>query len=237
MRATGNNTLLNRRLSIRLSTDGFSFCTLKGWQHHTVDNGEELCEKLDNAIRKLLKLKTEYSEVMLLADYPSTRVPLDEFRSESEQSIYLLTFGDESLQGGLTIQHETIPALDVVELFPIDVEAKDTVMKHFPAATVQGFCAQTIQESYADYKKSNGEGKRLYATVEGKDMFICAFAGKSLSFANSYPERQADNRLYFILYAWTQLRMDQEKDILVLYGEDAELEQLLRKYIRNVRCV
>ncbi len=235
MRATGNSAILSRRLSIRLYADGFSFCTAKGWKHYPVGEGARLCEELDNALKKLRRTRTEYSDVLLLADYPSTRVPLDEFRSDSERPIYQLTFGGDSLQG-LAIQHETIPSLDVVELFPIDTEARDVVLRHFPAASVQGFCAQAVQESYADYRRSDGKSKRLYATVEGRELFLCSFSGRSLSFANSYPERQASNRLYFILYAWKQLGMEQEKDTLVLAGRDKELEKLLRKYIRNVEC-
>ncbi len=236
MRATGNNTLSNNRLSIRLSTDGFSFYTLKGWQHHPVGSDAGFCDALDVAIRKLVKLKADYSDVVVLADYPSTRVPLDEFSSESEQSIYMLTFGDESLHG-LCVQHEVIPGLDVVELFPMNLEAKSVVLKYFPNALVQGFCAQVVQDSYSDYRLNARGHKRLYASVEGCELFLCGFSGDGLAFANSYPEKKASNRLYFILYAWTQLGMDQGEDTLVLYGRDAELGDLLRKYIRNIECV
>ncbi len=236
MRATGNNTLLHRRLSIRLSTDGFSFYTLKGWQHHSIDNGENLANRLDEAIRKLLRLKTEYDEVRLLADYPSTRVPLDEFRSEQEKSIYLLTFGEDTLKG-LAIQHEAIPALDVVELFPINIEARDVVLEHFPDADVHGFYAQVVRDSFSDYRLSKSEQRRLYASVEGKELFICAFDEGSLAFANSYPDDKVNNRLYYTLYVWTQFGMDAKKDTLVLRGEDSRFVELLRRYINDVQCV
>ncbi len=236
MRATGSNTLLHRRLSIRVSTGGFSFYTLKGWQHHGVDKPENLGRRLDEAIRKLLRQKVEYDEVRLLADYPSTRVPIDEFRSEQEKSIYLLTFGEDALRG-LSIQHEAIPALDVVELFPINLEARDVVLEHFPDADVHGFYAQMVRESFSDYRLSKSEQRRLYVSVEGKELFICAFAGASLAFANSYPDPKVNNRLYYTLYAWTQLGMDTKKDTLVLSGDDKQFEGLLRRYIGDVQCV
>ncbi len=235
MRATGNNTLLHRRLSIRVSTGGFSFYTLKGWQHHTVDKEENLGRRLDEGIRKLLRLKTEYDEVRLLADYPSTRVPLDEFRSEQEKSIYLLTFGEGTLQG-LSIQHEAIPALDVVELFPINLEARDVVLEYFPDADVHGFYAQVVRDSYSDYRLSKSRQRRLYASVEGKELFICAFNEGSLAFANSYPDPKLNNRLYYVLYAWTQLGMNARRDTLVLRGGDARFVELLRRYIVDVQC-
>ncbi len=236
MRATGNNTLLHRRLSIRVSTGGFSFYTLKGWQHHSVEKEGDLDRRLDEALRKLLRQKTEYDEVRLLADYPSTRVPLDEFRSEQEKSIYLLTFGDDALQG-LSIQHEAIPALDVVELFPINLKARDVVLEHFPDADVHGFYAQLVRDSYSDYRLSKARQRRLYASVEGKELFVCAFADGSLAFANSYPDPKVNNRLYYTLYAWTQLGMDTKKDTLVLSGDDKRFVELLRRYIADVQCV
>ncbi len=178
----------------------------------------------------------EYDEVRLLADYPSTRVPIDEFRSEQEKSIYLLTFGADALQG-LAIQHEAIPALDVVELFPINLKARDVVLEHFPDADVHGFYAQVVRDSYSDYRLSKSEQRRLYVSVEGKELFICGFVDGNLAFANSYPDPNVNNRLYYTLYAWTQLGMDVGKDTLVLSGDDKQFEGLLKRFIGDVQCV
>ncbi len=195
-----------------------------------------MCGKLDGELRKLQQLKTDFEKISLLSDYPSTRVPLDEFRSEHEQSVYRLTFGEDCLQG-LSIRHEVISALDVVELFPMNTEALEVVRKYFPQVTVHGFCAWTIEECLADYKKHGGEDtKRLYASTEGKELFLCAFSDSGLAFANSYADEQPNNRLYFTLQVWKLMGMDQEKDILLLRGEDSGLAALLRKYIRNVVC-
>ncbi len=226
----------NKRMSIRISTDGFSFYALKGWRHYPVGEDEILCVRLDEELARLQQLKANYEEVSLLADYPSTRVPLDEFRSEHEQSVYRLTLGEDSLQG-LSIRHEVIAALDVVELFPVNTEALDVVRKYFPQVTVRGFYAWTVEECHADYKKHGGEEtKRLYASIEGEELFLCVFSDNGLAFANSYADGQLNNRLYFTLQVWKLMGMDQEKDILVLRGEDSDLAALLRKYIRNVEC-
>lgn len=224
-------------MSIRISTDGFSFYALKGWRHYCVGEDENLCVRLDEELARLQQLKADYDEVSLLADYPSTRVPLDEFRSEHEQSVYRLTFGEDSLQG-LSIRHEVIAALDVVELFPVNTEALDVVRKYFPQVTVSGFYAWTVEECHADYKRHGGENaKRLYASTEGEELFLCVFSDSGLAFANSYTDRQLNNRLYFALQVWKLMGMDQEKDTLVLRGEDSDLAALLRRYIRNVECV
>ncbi len=286
MPATGNNALLSKRLSIRTSTDGFSFCALDLWRHYPVPEGtsaEEYLERLEEAISKLLRLGGDYAQVQLLMDYPSTRVPLDEFRSEREQAIYRITFGDTPLQQSLVICHEVIPTLDVVELFPVDPRVRELVLGHFPEASVHGFYADALASAFAHHRQHEGiprnaqgwgqamakgkgqaqgraqaQGKgqaqgqtqgqgqgqgevpprRLYANTEGNAMLLAHFEADTLRFANTYPERQPANQLYYTLYAWKHLALDQERDTLVLSeaGKKGGLADLARHYIRHVVC-
>ena len=66
-------------------------------------------------------LRPDYDEVNVYADYPSTRIPLDEFRSEEAQALYRLTFGNDSLTG-MNMHYEMLPALETIEVFVIDAE-------------------------------------------------------------------------------------------------------------------
>ncbi len=236
MPATGSKSLVDNILSIRISADGFSFCDLQGWKH--IGEGE---------LRKLLK--ADYGQVRVLADYPSTFVPLDEYRTEHEEVIYRLTFGDDSLKG-LSLCHEALPPLDVVALYPLPPEARDTVLSLFPDATVQGFYAQTLL--YCFKKPQRGFGgiavgsnprnetdnpRFLYVSTEGSLLFVCAFSGQTLSFANTFRAEGTADRLYFALSSWRQLRMDEKKDTLILLGKDSELREGLQRFIPNLRCV
>ncbi len=239
MRATGNSPEINRTLSIRVSADGFSFCTLRGWKHFRHLPPDTLADSLDRELRRLRRLRGEYNEVRLLADYPSTRVPLDEFRSEQEQTLYRLTFGDRSLQG-LAICHEVLPRLDIVELFPISPALRDIVLRHYPEATLHGFYAIALQDAFALHKDTASQQQRtLYAVTHGDSLLLCSFAGDTLAFANTFTEADTNNRLYFTLYAWKLLRLSQEDDRLALLALDAgdPFEPLLRRYLRNVSCV
>ncbi|MCD8266682.1 MAG: DUF3822 family protein [Prevotellaceae bacterium] len=225
MPATGSKSLADNILSIRAGADGFSFCGLQGWKH--IEEGE---------LRRLLK--SDYRQVRLLSDYPSTFIPLDEYRAEHEEVIYRLTFGEGSLKG-LSLRHEALPPLDVVALYPVSPGARDTLLSHFPDTTVHGFYAQTLLECHASERREAmaSAGSRLYVSTEGSLLFVCAFSGQTLAFANTFNATATADRLYFALSAWRQLRMEEGKDTLLLLGNDSELRQGLQRFIPNLRCV
>lgn len=236
MQVTGNNPLASKRLSIRVSTDGFSFYTPQGQRDFAVKDGESVTEMLKEALRKHSLLTSDYDEVCLLSDYPATRVPLDEFRSEEAQSLYKLTFGEDSAKG-LTILYEVLPALEVVEIYAVDADVTTVVREQFPEASIHGFYGQTLLNALTEDRKQGDEGRRLHVSLCGHDLFICSFIDGRLQFANTYPVRAVSERQYFILYVWSQLELNQLTDNCLLYGEDAELQTMLGKYIRHITCV
>ncbi len=180
--------------------------------------------------------KSDFNEVLILADYPATRMPLNEFRTDEEQSVYKIVYGEESLRG-LAIQHEVVPALDVVELFPVSAEAVSVIKRYFPQATVHGFYSQTLKATYAHHMRTDeAEGRRMYVSVEGEEMLICHYEGERLRYANTFAETSIDDRLYFILSVWQLLELDQEADALVLLGDDKAIEKELKRYVRTVVC-
>ncbi len=235
MQVTGNNLFINKSLSIRISTDGFSFFTPQGRKDFSVGKDSSLSEELDKAIHKLQLLKTDYDEVLLLADYPATRVPLDEFRSEEAQALYLLTFGDDSLQG-LSVRYEVLPTLDAVELFPMDVKTEALAKKYFPLVTVHSLCGQTLLKGFVEDRRKEGSQKRLFVSVMGTDLFVFNFVDGHIYFANSYPAAKVSLKIYYTLYVWNQLEMDQENDLCFFYGKDDDFLVSLKKYIRNIKC-
>ncbi len=232
MLVTGSNAPLNKGISIRIAKDGYSFSTPSGWQSFKLPP-VSVANELDKALERLARKIKDYADVTLLADYPSTRVPLDEFRSEQAQSYYRLVFGLDSLQG-LTIKYKVISNIDVVEIFPIDIELCDIVFRHFPLATINGFYAQSLHDFFRYHKMHNDGRRRLYASVEGSSLLLCTFSGHNLDFANTFDDDETANRLYFILSVWQQLHLDQEGDALVFTGKNDVLLAELRKYIRHI---
>ncbi|MBQ8968687.1 MAG: DUF3822 family protein [Bacteroidaceae bacterium] len=236
MLATGNKRFTEQNLSIRIYSDGFSFATPQSQKEVTVGKGESLPEALKAAFKTSSLLLPDYDEVHVYADYPSTRIPLDEFRSEEAQALYRLTFGQNSLTG-MNMHYEMLPALEVIEVFTLNSEIETLIMQHYPHATLHCYFGQLMNRMLSFDKRHSGEARRLYAHSNGRQIFLFAYDNGKLQFANSFDAHSFNNRLYYLLYVWKQLDMRPNKDICILIGKERELEGELAKYLRNIECV
>lgn len=236
MLETGNKRLIEQDLSIRIYSDGFSFSTPHSHKEVTAKKGESLKEALEGAFKTNALLRPDYDQVNVYADYPSTRIPLDEFRSEEAQALYRLTFGPDSLQG-MKMHYEMLPALEVIEVFVINAEIEDIILHHYPHASLHSYFGQLMNRMWARDKRRQDDTRRLYAHYNGRQLFLFSYEQGQLRYANSFEANTISNQLYFLLYVWKQLEMRQTKDVCVLIGKDKELTSALEQYIRNIECV
>ena len=85
-------------------------------------------------------------------------------------------------------------------------------------------------------KRQRGTEKRLYVHSNGSQLFMFTYENGKLQFANSFEATTLSNQLYFLLYVWKQLSMDQRNDVCMLLSKDKTLETELRKYITHTVC-
>ncbi len=235
MLVTGNKRLTEQELSIRIFSDGFSFSTPHSQKDVAPRQGETLREALETAFKTNALLRPDYDEVSIYADYPSTRIPLDEFRSEEAQALYRLTFGSDSLTG-MNMHYEMLPALEIIEVFVIEKELEELILQHYPHATIHSYFGQLMNRMLAKDKRKRNEEHRLYAHTNGRQLFVFAYEKGKLLFANSFEAKELANQVYFLLSVWKQLHLDQHQDHCILLGKNKELESALKKYIANVTC-
>ena len=233
MLETGNKKFTEQELSIRIFSDGFSFSTPQGRKEVKAGADESLSQALEKAIAELALLRTDYEEVSVMADYPSTRIPLDEFRSEEARALYQLTFGADSLQG-MNMHYEMLPALEAIEVFALDAELEALILRHYPHASIHSYFGQLMNRMLIRDKRCQEDNRRLYAHSNGRQLFLFTYEGGRLQFANSFEAPSLNNQLYFLLYAWKQLDLRQAEDACVLIGKNHELEAALRRYLRNI---
>ena len=235
MLVTGNKKYTEQELSIRIYSDGFSFYTPHSQKDVKVKKDETLNDVLEEAFRTNALLRPDYDEVHIYADYSSTRIPLDEFRSEEAQALYRLTFGKDSLQG-MNMHYEMLPALEVIEVFVVDAEIEATILRHYPHASIHSYFGQLMNKMLSKDKRQRGTEKRLYVHSNGSQLFMFTYENGKLQFANSFEATTLSNQLYFLLYVWKQLSMDQRNDVCMLLSKDKTLEAELRKYITHTVC-
>ena len=77
----------------------------------------------------------------------------------------------------------------------------------------------------------------MYIHLRKEAVDIYAYERGRLIFANAFACKETNDRIYYILYIWKQLGMEQERDELHLTGELSDKEELLpelKKFIRQV---
>lgn len=239
MPVTGNKSLLNYSLSIRLCTDGFSFLvySLGSGQLLLQDNvhcaeGETLPQTLERGLRLPRISGHTYERVVLYSTSPSTRVPLDEFRREDMLAIYKLTFAGLSPKAE-EMCFQVLPALDVVEIFTLQPGVAEALRSHFPSAIVQGFYG-TIISQVAEMQQGSMLSISAHAIVlEGGLMVVILRKGR-LSFANVFRAATDADKLYYLLYVWKALELDAWHDSCTLYGAPEGLYSEVSQFIAHV---
>ncbi len=235
MLETGNKKITEQELSIRIYSDGFSFSTPHSQKDVKVRQGESLDAVLEEAFKTNALLRPDYDEVNIYADYPSTRIPLDEFRSEEAQALYKLTFGQDSLQG-MNMHYEMLPALEVIEVFALDSIIEKTILRHYPHASIHSYFGQLMNKMWAKDRRHQGADKRLYAHCNDRQLFIFSYENGKLQYANSFEVNSIDNQLYYLLYTWKQLGFNQKDDTCILLYNNRAFVTLLKKYIHHIVC-
>ena len=239
MPVTGNKSLLNYSLSIRLCTDGFSFLV------YSLGSGQLLLqeslpcakdETLPEALERGLQLPRiagrHYERVVLYSTSPSTRVPLDEFRREDMLAVYRLTFAGISPRPE-DMCFQVLPSLDVVELFTMQPSIVETLKSHYPSAMVQGLYG-TMLSQVAEMQQGSTLSVSVHAIMVDGGVMIVVLRKGHLHFANVFRAAGNADKLYFILYVWKTLSLDAWHDSCTLYGANEDLYNDLCQYLAHV---
>ena len=242
MQVTGSKSLKSYRLSIRVFTGGFSLYTYnssngKLVEEESVEVNQEREEEPQQVLRKALErpriMDYEYEDVEVMVCSSITRVPLDEFRREEYPSLYRLTFAKKKFSDE-EIHYEILSGLEVVELFALDAKVERTILELYPDAKIHSIEGRYLEKVAEQERNSSEELARYYATIDQNQLFICTFQKGKLQFACSYSIESDADRLYFILYAWKTLGLENERNTCILKGASDSLSAELRKFILHI---
>lgn len=239
MPVTGNKSLLNYSLSIRLCTDGFSFLVyslgsgqlLLQENLHCVED-ETMSDTLERGLSLPRIRGRHYERVVLYSSSPSTRVPLDEFRRDDMLAVYRLTFAGTAPRPE-DMCFQVLPSLDVVEIFTLQSSIVETLKNHFPSAMVQGLYG-TMLSQVAEMQQGSTLSVSTHAIILDGGVMIAVLRSGRLVFANVFRAVQNADRLYFILYVWRMLSLDALHDSCTLYGASESLYEDICQYLANV---
>mgnify|MGYP001524103071 FL=1 len=227
-------------LSIRLSTDGFSFSIYNPIH----DDSLSIIEKeIDASLSLTANLKAVFHESdflnhpykrvnIMMASKRFTIVPLDLFEEEQAE---LLFYHNHQKKENETVLYNILRKNNVAVIFGIDKSAQIFLNEQYPEARF--YSQSTPFIDYFSVKSRLGNSKKMYASVRKDGIDIYCFERGHLLLSNSFECTHTEDRIYYLLYAWKQLEFDQERDELHLTGTLSEKEILmseLKKFILQV---
>ena len=232
--------LLEVTLSIRLSTDGFSFSIFNplgdgevSFYEREVDDSLSLTANLKQTFREVEWLNFSFRRVnVLMANKRFTFIPLEFFEDEQVETVF---YHNHPKQENELVQYNILHKNNIVVLFGMDKSTCSLLREQYPNIRFYSQASPFIE--YFATKSRLGNCRKMYVHLRKEAVDIYTYERGRLTFANAFACKEANDRIYYILYIWKQLGMEQERDELHLTGELSDKEQLLpelRKFIRQV---
>ncbi len=238
-----SNPIPNRSLSIRVCTDGLSFCIYTPsdpvpykYVVYKVKPTISLAANLKEALTNEPVLQDEYQRVNVLVTTPRfTTVPVAAFKSEEIVDVFNFNFPKEKSQH---VSYNVLRRSGLAIIFGLEKNVYQLIRDDFPRARFYA-SASTLIEYFAE-KSMFGSNKKFFVYLHESEMTIYVFDRGCLLFVNSYPVHTVDDCQYYILNVWQQLGLDQLDDALFIVGDNDMRSQLAGKigyFLSNVEMI
>ena len=227
-------------LSIRLATDGFSFCIhdsrgqLVAFIHEPLDAENQVISlyQLQEYIKKYPLLNLQYAKVFLM---PCTREKLlvpDAFYNEhAAMTFYSITQDTHTDDHFLHHHIESLKA-NLVTTFPESIIT--FILSHFPQTHIINSAYPFLVESLS---RNEEIPPQLFVAIEHQYFDILVMNNKQPVLFNTFDYKNNTDILYHVLNCIQTLEIDSQKVQLTLTGNSPQdaLHQLLKRYIPNSR--
>lgn len=230
-------------LSIRLSTDGFSFSI-----HTSSDNEEVLFKNYPvNTQRSMAAnvkaflndteiVKHPFAHVyILIHSQRYTPVPLEIYEDEQTEMLFYQNLPKVNNE---IILCNILGNSNTVVLFSVDKLTHIYLTDFFPEAHF--FAAVSPQIEHLTLMSRHKKTNAIYANLHPDSMDVFCFEQKKLHLINSFTANGVNDRCYYILNIWQQLKYNQETDELHLIGNRdtiVEIQKVLADYIRKISII
>ena len=230
-------------LSIRLSTDGFSFSIynpLSGndfyFRVYPVNTQRSMAANVKAFLTATEELKHPFKQInILIQSERYTPVPLELFEDEQMEAVFYQNL--PKLQNEVILCN-ILGKTSTVVLFSLDKLTHLYLTEQFP--TARFFSSVSPQIEHLAYKSIQGNNLKLYANLHDRSIEAFAFDKGRLLLTNTFQTSGSNDVNYYLLNLWQQLRFDQERDEVHLIGPldtRKEVTACLQKYIRHVYSI
>lgn len=231
----GENIINNKSLSIRVCSNGLSFCTYApgsdvpfDYVTFDVNHTISLAANLKKALLTEPVLKADYQRVNVLITTPRfTTVPVAAFDKDDVNDMYGFAFPKDKAQH---VSYNVLRRSGIAIVFGMDKNIYQLLLDDFPRARFYA-SASTLIEFFSE-KSLIGVGKNMYAYLHEKEMTLYAFDQGRMLFVNTFAVSTVNDMQYFILYVWKELGFDQVTDSLSVVSDNQDQASCLTEKIR-----
>lgn len=230
------------RITIRVSQGSLAFAVADSsleeqlrLEPYVTRSGVSMAANLREAFKTSELLQLDTPRAQLLVDTPVLLVPVEEFNEQDIETLYLHSFPSTE---GSAVMSNVVPDLNAVALFAVNKDLKLVVDDHF--ADVRCTALMRPVWSYLHHRSFATERRKLFAYFHDNKIDIFSFERNRFIFSNQFSARHPKDCIYFLLFVWKQLALNQTKDELYLAGNLPDTSALvsgLKKYIEKVSVI
>lgn len=228
----------NYTLTIQLSLDGLSFVVfdnteqrfvaLKHYHYSTKDvNIQDVTTELQE--KESWKLE-EFKNINIIVDNNfNTLIPKELFREEMKESHLSLL----NINNNANILTDEIPECESVNVFSSieNINFTNDKVKIYHSSTI------LIKKLIKEFSDRNAE-TRAFVNVKNNSYELIILNNEKLVFHNYFNFKTKEDFIYFILFTFDQLNIDNESIPLYFMGfieEKSPIVELCARYVRNIR--
>jgi len=174
-----------------------------------------------------------FQKVYLLNYYPEfTYVPSLLFDEKYKEDALNALFSEKK-KG--RILEQLLKNRELIILHKLPEEIYDFFHRSFVNAEFVHYSSGIL--SYFQDQKNLASASQLVLNFRGKELDVFCFREGNFVLGNRYDCQEVNDALYYALFTWKQLKLDQLTDYLYLVGNEKqkeEAEEKLKFYIQNV---
>ena len=210
------------------SDEGSFFC-----QETEVDVTRPYLQTLRDLFREHPFLSYPYAAVRIVTSEPNyTLVPEAIYEDEAKERLYRFTFATPVE----TVAVQPMSALESVLLFGLRRDMHEFITQTQPTAHWEHALASLLLRWHE--RSLRALHAHMYAVVQDRTMDVACFDRGTLRFVNRFEVENHDDIMYYLLYVWKQLSLNQRNDSLTLSAVTSvafDLKEKLQTYLKDVR--
>ncbi len=232
------STTSSTTLSIRISTDGFCFCTYDPqvpesvrYNYYECDTSLTLAANFDAAWEESGLSGQQFAATqVIIATTEFTALPGEYDKKEDYEKFFASCFDIQNRE--VKVLANKMTAQNMTVLFAVDEELYRRVCEtgnvnfYSTASILLGFLVRYPRE----------EERYMLACYHGSKSWLIAMEGERPVLMNSFDAENTDDQLFYLLSIISELGLSQESDTLFLCGDSASdaMQMAVARFVRNV---